>query len=139
MSVHAAAITRDELEWPVDRLPAIPSYELFGSDALGPDVSDLAVDDAVWALTGFDRDGAAAEYPLVPASFLAPKPRPLGHLESAAIPLAGPSTSGSEFVLENTKGTARPATLRVVGVSGNCGLDAVAEGPASRRLDWSGM
>jgi hypothetical protein len=27
--VHAAAITRGEqLEWPVDRLPAIPSYEL---------------------------------------------------------------------------------------------------------------
>jgi NADPH:quinone reductase-like Zn-dependent oxidoreductase len=24
--VHAAALTRDELEWPVDRLPAIPSY-----------------------------------------------------------------------------------------------------------------
>ena len=29
--VHAAALTRDELEWPVDRLPAIPSYELSGS------------------------------------------------------------------------------------------------------------
>ena len=28
--VHAAAITRDELTWPVDRLPAIPSYELSG-------------------------------------------------------------------------------------------------------------
>jgi hypothetical protein len=26
--VHAAAITRDELEWQVDRLPATPSYEL---------------------------------------------------------------------------------------------------------------
>ena len=25
--VHAAAITRDELTWPLDRLPAIPSYE----------------------------------------------------------------------------------------------------------------
>ena len=25
--VHAAAITRDELEWPLERLPAIPSYE----------------------------------------------------------------------------------------------------------------
>ena len=24
--VHAAAITRGELEWPVDRLPAVPSY-----------------------------------------------------------------------------------------------------------------
>jgi len=26
--VHAAAITPGELEWPVDRLPATPSYEL---------------------------------------------------------------------------------------------------------------
>jgi NADPH:quinone reductase-like Zn-dependent oxidoreductase len=88
--VHAAAITRDELEWPVDRLPAIPSYEFSGAiAALARDVSDFAVGDTVWALTGFERDGAAAEYTLVPASFLAPKPRTLGHLESAAIPLAG--------------------------------------------------
>ena len=88
--VHAAAITRDELEWPVDRLPAIPSYEMSGLiAALGPNVFALAVGEPVWALTGFDRDGAAAEYAVVPASFLAPKPRTLGHLESAAIPLAG--------------------------------------------------
>ena len=90
VEVHAAAITRDELDWPVDRLPAIPSYELSGVVAdLGPDVSDFVVGDTVWALTGFDRDGAAAEYTAVPASFLAPKPRALGHLESAAVPLAG--------------------------------------------------
>jgi len=88
--VHAAAITRDELEWPVDRLPATPSYELSGViAALAPEVSDLAVGDAIWALTGFDRDGACAEYALVPVSYLAPKPRRLGHVESAAIPLAG--------------------------------------------------
>jgi len=88
--VHAAAITRDELEWPVDRLPAIPSYELSGViAALGRNVSDLSAGDAVWALTSFDRDGAAAEYAAVPTSFLAPKPRSLGHVESAAIPLAG--------------------------------------------------
>jgi NADPH:quinone reductase-like Zn-dependent oxidoreductase len=88
--VHAAAITRDELEWPVDRLPAIPSYELSGViEALGPEVSDLAVGKAVWALTGFDRDGGAAEYAVVPASVLAPKPLTIGHVESAAVPLAG--------------------------------------------------
>jgi NADPH:quinone reductase-like Zn-dependent oxidoreductase len=88
--VHAAAITRGELEWPLERLPAIPSYELSGEiAALASDVSDLAVGDAVWALTGFDRDGAAAEYVLVPVLFLAPKPRTLGHVESAAVPLAG--------------------------------------------------
>jgi NADPH:quinone reductase-like Zn-dependent oxidoreductase len=88
--VHAAAITRDELDWPVDRLPAIVSYELSGViAAVGRNVHDLEVSDPVFALTGFDRDGAAAEYTVVPASFLATKPRRLGHVESAAITLAG--------------------------------------------------
>ena len=88
--VHAASITRDGLEWPLERLPAITSYELSGAiAALAPDVADLAVGDTVWALTSFDRDGVAAEYTSVPASFLAPKPRTLADVESAAIPLAG--------------------------------------------------
>jgi NADPH:quinone reductase-like Zn-dependent oxidoreductase len=87
--VHAAALTRDELEWPVDRLPATPSYELSGVvEAIGPDVDGLAPGDEVFALTPFDRDGAAAEYAVVPAAALAPKPRTLGHLEAAALPLA---------------------------------------------------
>jgi NADPH:quinone reductase-like Zn-dependent oxidoreductase len=87
--VHAAAITRDELDWPVDRLPAIPSYELSGVvAAVAPDVDGVTVGEPVYALSGFDRDGAAAEYTVVPAALLAPKPRTLGHVESAAIPLA---------------------------------------------------
>jgi NADPH:quinone reductase-like Zn-dependent oxidoreductase len=88
--VHAAAITRDELDWPVDRLPATPSYEFSGVVvAVAPDVGDRAVGEAVYALGDFDRDGAAADYTVTSASFLAPKPRTLGHPESAAIPLAG--------------------------------------------------
>ena len=78
--VHAAAITRDELTWPVDRLPAIPSYEPSGVVALtGPDGADIGVGigEAVYALTPFDRDGVAAEYAVVPATCLAPKPRSL--------------------------------------------------------------
>ena len=87
--VHAAAITRDELEWPVDRLPAIPSYELSGVvAALGQGVDSVAIGEPVYALIGFDRDGAAADYTAVPAALLAPKPRTLGHIESAAVPLA---------------------------------------------------
>jgi NADPH:quinone reductase-like Zn-dependent oxidoreductase len=87
--VHAAAITRDELEWPVDRLPAIPSYEMSGVvEALGSDVADLTLGHAVYALTPFDRDGAAAEYVAVPAELLAPKPQTIDHVESAVIPLA---------------------------------------------------
>jgi NADPH:quinone reductase-like Zn-dependent oxidoreductase len=87
--VHAAAITRDELEWPLDRLPAIPSYEVSGTVAgIGSDVADVAVGDAVFALTLFDRDGAAAEYIAVAARLLARKPRALGHVASSAVPLA---------------------------------------------------
>ncbi len=87
--VHAAALTRDELTWPVDRLPAIPSYELSGVVAdVATGVTDLGVGESVFALTPFDRDGAACEYAVVPAGLLAAKPHSLGHVESAAIPLA---------------------------------------------------
>jgi len=88
--VHAAALTRDELDWPADRLPAIPSYELSGVvAAVGDGVEDVGVGEEVFALASFDRDGAAAEYAVVAAAHLARKPQTLGHVESAAIPLAG--------------------------------------------------
>jgi NADPH:quinone reductase-like Zn-dependent oxidoreductase/GNAT superfamily N-acetyltransferase len=88
VEVHAAALTRDELEWPLDRLPAVPSYELSGVvAAVAEDVDTVKVGDEVYALTPFDRDGVAAEYAVVPASILAPKPATLSHVESAAVPL----------------------------------------------------
>ena len=87
--IYAAAITRDELDWPVEHLPAILSYEFSGVVvAVGPEVDDLTIGDPVYALCGFDRDSAAAEYAAVPNLFLAPKPRTLGCVECAAIPLA---------------------------------------------------
>src|SRR5215467_3448645 len=88
--VHAAAITRDELTWPTDRLPATPSYELSGVVAeIGPGVGNLATGDEVFALTPFDRDGVAADYAAVPASVLAPRPHALTHVQSAALPMPG--------------------------------------------------
>jgi NADPH:quinone reductase-like Zn-dependent oxidoreductase len=90
VEVHAAAITRNELDWPVDRLPAVPSYELSGVvAAVAPDVRSVAPGDAVYGLTAFDRDGVAAAYAAVPADLLAPKPSRVGHVASAALPLAG--------------------------------------------------
>jgi NADPH:quinone reductase-like Zn-dependent oxidoreductase len=87
--VYAAAITRDELEWPVDRLPAIPSYELSGIvSAPGPGVTGVAVGAEVYGMTAFDRDGVAAEYAAVPLEQLASRPRGLSHIEAAATPLA---------------------------------------------------
>jgi NADPH:quinone reductase-like Zn-dependent oxidoreductase len=88
VEVHAAAITRGELEWPLDRLPAVPSYELSGVvAAVADDVVTVSAGDEVFALTPFDRDGVAAEYAVVPATTLAPKPATLSHVQSAAVPL----------------------------------------------------
>jgi NADPH:quinone reductase-like Zn-dependent oxidoreductase len=89
VEVHAAAITRDELDWPLDRLPAIPSYELSGTvAAVAEGVEAVAVGERVYALTSFDRDGVAASYASVSADLLAPKPVRLNDIESAAVPLA---------------------------------------------------
>jgi NADPH:quinone reductase-like Zn-dependent oxidoreductase len=87
--VHGAALTRDELEWPVDRLPAIPSYELSGVvAALGPGVEGVTIGAEVFGMTAFDRDGVAADYAATSTELLAPKPRALSHTEAAAVPLA---------------------------------------------------
>jgi NADPH:quinone reductase-like Zn-dependent oxidoreductase len=85
--VHAAAITRDELEWPADRLPAIPSYELSG--VVAEDADGFSPGEEVFALTPFDRDGVAADYALVPVEVLAPRPRSLSHVQAAALPMPG--------------------------------------------------
>lgn len=121
--VHAAGITRHELEWPVDRLPAIPSYEVSGVvAATSPEVEAVAVSTSVYALTAFDRDGVAAEYAVVPAAFLAPKPRTLGHVESAAIPLAALSAWQGLFDHGELTGGQR---VLVHGAAGGVGSFAV--------------
>ncbi len=121
--VHAAAITRGELEWPVDRLPAIPSYELSGVvEEIGTDVAGIATGDEVFALTPFDRDGVAAEYTAVGAELLVPRPRALGHAESAAIPL--PALTAWEGLFEHGRLSAGERVL-IHGAAGNVGSFAV--------------
>jgi NADPH:quinone reductase-like Zn-dependent oxidoreductase len=112
--VHAAGITRQELEWPVDRLPAVPSYELSG----------VIVDtrEEVFALTPFDRDGVAAEYASVPSTVLAPKPASLTHLEAAALPMGGLSAWQGLFVHGHLQTGER---VLVTGASGGVGHLAV--------------
>src|SRR5213596_107379 len=112
--VHAAAITRDELQWPVDRLPAIPSYELSGVV--------VGSGDEVYGLTPFDRDGVAAEYAVVPAAVLAPKPLRLSHVEAAALPMGGLTAWQALFVHGRL---AREERLLVTGASGGVGHIAV--------------
>jgi NADPH:quinone reductase-like Zn-dependent oxidoreductase len=121
--VHAAALTRDELDWPTDRLPAIPSYELSGVvEAVAPDVDGFAPGDEVYGMTPFDRDGVAAELAVVPAGVLAPKPRTLDHVQSAALPL--PALSAWQGLVKHGGLEAGDRVL-VTGAAGGVGHLAV--------------
>jgi NADPH:quinone reductase-like Zn-dependent oxidoreductase len=55
---------------------------------LGAGVTGLAAGDEVIGLVDFDRDGAAAEYVVMPAAGLGAKPRSLSHVAAATLPLA---------------------------------------------------
>jgi NADPH:quinone reductase-like Zn-dependent oxidoreductase len=153
--VHAAAITRGELDWPVDRLPAIPSYELSGVvEEVGPGVASVAAGDEVFALTPYDRDGVAADYTAVPAEHLVAKPRALGHAESAAIPLPALSAwqglfdhgrlgAGERVLIHGAAGSvggyavqfARAAGAHVIGTASAASLDLVLALGAHEAVD----
>jgi NADPH:quinone reductase-like Zn-dependent oxidoreductase len=125
--VHAAAITRDEVDWPTDRLPAIVSYELSGVvEQVSGDVADLVIGDDVFSLTPFDRDGVAAEFAVVPAAFLAPKPRGLSHVESAALPLAGLTAWQGLFVHGQLQPNQRVLILGAAGGVGHLATQLAA-------------
>jgi NADPH:quinone reductase-like Zn-dependent oxidoreductase len=96
--VHAASFTPTELSWPStwidrsghDRAPIVPGHEVSGVvSALGYGATGFAVGDAVYGLTDWYRDGAAAEYVAVSARNLARKPATLAHADAAATTLSG--------------------------------------------------
>ncbi len=136
--VHAAAITRGELEWPTGRLPAVPSYELSGVLA--------ETGEEVFGLTPFDRDGVAADYAAVPAAVLAPKPARLTHVEAAALPMGGLSAWQGLFVHGRLRAGERVLITGAFGGVGHlavqlarqAGAEVVEEGAADLLFDTVG-
>ncbi|WP_028066828.1 NADP-dependent oxidoreductase [Solirubrobacter soli] len=71
-------------------LPHIPGIEVSGTvDALGEDVENLAVGDAVVGFLPMTADGAAAEYVIAPAEILAAAPTSIPLADAAALPMVG--------------------------------------------------
>ncbi len=96
--VYATSVMWQEPTWAetwktptgVDRDLPIPGHDLSGLVAeVGTGVTDVAIGEAVYALTEFWRDGAAAEYAIARATDLAPKPRSLDYVQAAGVPLVG--------------------------------------------------
>jgi NADPH:quinone reductase-like Zn-dependent oxidoreductase len=97
VQVHAAAITYAELGWDLswttstgeDRTPITPSHEFSGVVAdVGADVPSARIGEPVFGLVPFDRNGAAADFVVVPDTHVAQKPRTLSHVAAASLPLA---------------------------------------------------
>src|SRR5262249_49409553 len=88
------------------------------------ELSGVVVDSGaeVYALTPFDRDGVAAEYAVVPARVLAPRPARLSHVEAAALPMGG-LTAWQGVVVHRR--LARGEGVLVTGASGGVGHIAV--------------
>ena len=105
--VSATGITPTELRWDetyqhadgTPRIPTIPGHEVSGVvDRVAPGVENLRPGDEVYGLADFPRDGAAAEYVAVRARNLARKPRSIGHIEAASLPLSALTAWQALFV-----------------------------------------
>ncbi len=71
-------------------LPFIPGLDLAGVvEAIGEGVTTVAVGDAVYGFSNMTRQGAYAEYAVVSAGEIAPKPASVDFATAASIPLAG--------------------------------------------------
>ena len=129
--VQAASFTPTEMSWPStwvdragkDRRPVIPAHEVSGVVvALGYGTTGAAIGDAVYGLTDWYRDGAAAEYVAVEARSLAPKPTMLSHQEAAAVPMAG--LTAVQALFDHGR-LAAGQTVLILGAGGGVGTFAV--------------
>lgn len=129
--VHAAGVTPTELSWPgiwktpdgSERTTLIPGHELSGVvAAVGPGVTEVAPGEAVYALIDFQRDGCDAEYVVVRAADLAPKPGSVDHLHAAATPLS--ALTAWQALFEHGGLEARQRVL-IHGAAGGVGSFAV--------------
>lgn len=120
--VSAAAITSGELGWP-EQHPFVPAHDVAGTVvALGDEVTDLRIGDAVIGLVAFDRDGALAQYVAVRAADLAAAPRSIDAVRAAALPL-GALTAWQALV--DHAAVASGQHVLVLGGAGGVGAYAV--------------
>src|SRR3954451_3796087 len=94
---YAAGIIATELNWDVTyqttagspRALPIPGRDLSGVvEAVGPGAPTLVKGSEVYALLGYGRDGAQADYTIALPNELVPKPSTLDHVQAAAVPLS---------------------------------------------------
>lgn len=132
IKVQAAAFSHDELRLarvlnPTQSIPRIPLHNICGTvistpseDHWNPSGPKFKVDEVVFGLISYTRDGAAADYVLATENELALKPQNISSAEAATLPLPALTAwqalfTYSGLIPRNIKnGTAKHETLRVL-------------------------
>ena len=129
--VYAAGVIATELQWDETyqteagspRALPIPGPDLSGVvEEIGSGITALARGDEVYAMLGYGRDGAEAEFTIALPSELAPKPRTLDHVQAAAVPLTALTAWQALFVHARL---AAGQTILIHGAAGGVGVFAV--------------
>jgi NADPH:quinone reductase-like Zn-dependent oxidoreductase len=129
--VAASGIIFNELKWDETyqttagepRPAPIPGRDLCGVVAeVGTSVKNIGVGDAVYAMLGYGRDGAEAEYAIVLPDELAPKPQTLDAVQAGAVPLSALTAWQGLFIHANVS---RGQRVLIHGASGGVGTYAV--------------
>ncbi|ABS03694.1 NADP-dependent oxidoreductase [Kineococcus radiotolerans] len=136
-------------------LPHIPGYDVSGTvDALGDDVEDLTVGDAVIGFLPMERDGGAAQYVIAPAQALVTAPTTIPLPDAAALPSValtawqalfddGELTAGQRILINGAGGVvgkyatalAKRAGIHVIATASPRSADAVRAAGADEIID----
>jgi NADPH:quinone reductase-like Zn-dependent oxidoreductase len=129
--VYATGVIANELRWnetyetPAGskRVLPIPGRDLSGVvEEVGPGVTTLTKGSEVYAMMGYGRDGAEADYTIALPGELAPKPRTLDYVQAAAVPLAALTAWQALF---DHAGLVAGQTVLIHGAAGGVGVFAV--------------
>src|SRR5438067_2346192 len=129
--IHATGVIATELEWDETyqtatggpRTLPIPGRDLSGVvEEIGQGATTFAPGAEVYAMLGYGRDGAEAEFTIALPSELAPKPRTLDHVQAAAVPLTALTAWQALFVHASL---AAGQTILIHGAAGGVGVFAV--------------
>lgn len=129
--VYATGVIATELEWDETyettagdpRALPIPGRDLAGVvEEVGSGVTTLVKGSEVYAMLGYGRDGAEAEFTLAFPDELVPKPRTLDFVQAAAVPLTA-LTAWQAFFEHASLGAGQ--TVLIHGAAGGVGVFAV--------------
>ena len=129
--VYATGVIATELKWDETyQTPAgdpralpIPGRDLSGVvEEVGPGVTTLVKGSEVYAMIGYGRDGAEAEFTLALPDELVPKPRTLDFVQAAAVPLT--ALTAWQAFFEHASLVAGQTVL-IHGAAGGVGVFAV--------------